>query len=170
MKLKKISAILIIVAALFGTFGCVKNAKDYPLTLGEGGGEITMEGKAGDIYAVGASYFVNESDKNVTITEISLIDTVDMKIAESVLFDVGESKGLIGTAHWPPEMLPIYWTTKEDAIEAQIKPGEARHLVVVLISLTDDVASSEGFHIVYIDATGRKYQQDIDVRCRITDD
>lgn len=164
-----------VVVALLATTGCGDRGAQpgRTLDLGQGEGRICVPAPADPSAGVtfGDTVIRHSAAGPVTITEVSLVDPVDLELREAVLVPVvpGEDV-LVGMRHTSDlEGLPPRWEDRVDASEAVVGPGENWNLVLVVGSpQAGDTGSAAATRITYNGDEGRMLWQDTTTAIYVT--
>lgn len=136
-------------------------AGDYPLKIGRENSSTSTYyyNKAGNYFCRSTLYIKNESDRTLTLENVTLLDVNNMEVIETSLMKIGAERTLIGFVHWPIDDLTLfpYFHDRIPVQGAVIEPGQGYNLIYVVKLLADD-ASTVGQEFIYKDESGRIYR------------
>jgi hypothetical protein len=152
----------LIMLALLVISGCTNNGQVFD--LGQTPGMDCIPGEKADSRIFGDTYLMHEGDREITITDISLVGADNMVLTDAVLVRLGPDEPVVGFGDWPlvhddDYSLPQEWDNRIKAEGAIINPGEEWNLVFILTADDPDTSSTEAVKIQYKDARGKKYTQ-----------
>ncbi len=161
--------LILLLMGACSTIGSNENILD----LGQTPGIDCIPGEKGDSRMFGDTFLRHLGDKEIRITEVSLIKPDNLALAEAFMLKLEPNEALVGFGDWPPNNedsfpLPKEWENRIQAKGAKIQPGEEWNLVFVLTSNASVTSSSKGIKIVYKDSDGKKYVQETLIQYAIT--
>lgn len=140
------------------------------------GSALILEANAGEICVpapgdadvgtmFGGTWLAHQGDGALTFADIALLEADGLTLTEALLVpDPWPDGDLVGMRHTSDAShLPAEWADRVNVTGAQLRPGETRNLVVVVTTDGSDVAAASGIRVVYDDARGRRYHQDMSV-------
>lgn len=158
---------LAVAAVLTLSTGCAAAETDGPLSAGGDESEICTPALQEGFAAVG-DVVVNESDQELTITNVELVDPTDLTLEESYLMVIegAADEAVLGTASTvsddPQEMAA--WERRTKVENFTLGPGETANVIVALSlpnSGTDGKA--EAMRIAYSDGSS-EFTADTDMK------
>lgn len=119
------------------------------------------EGLDSDVF--GFDIIKNGGDTALTIRDVTLLDSVDLRLAEAWLVTIGPRESLVGGRYMDDLeetfRLPAAWDDRVDAVGARLEPGQSVNLVVVVGLESDELGRAEATRVEY-EVRGRRWYQD----------
>lgn len=131
------------------------------LDLGETHTRVCVPAPEDDDTVIGDTMVEHQGDEPVTITDVSLVGARDLALVEAQLVELSSDESLVGIRYATDEdSLPAGWEDRVEAEGADLEPGEARNLVLVVDDDAEDTAFAESARITYEDSDGNRYEQE----------
>jgi hypothetical protein len=161
MRAVRYVALIGVVALVLVSMHALWAQADGPLSMGEREVAVCAPADGDPDFSVADRQLVNSGRSKLTITDVTLVDAVDVEVLEVLLVPRAAGEGLVGRGvGWPPRdgQRLRRWDERVPAVGAVVAPDD-NWVLVAGLRRTSPTASYDGIRVEYRASWGRKYQE-----------